>query len=57
MHDTLDPEFSILKQRLARRAQAEGITEADVQNMSLVDITQVRPADMPLSACVRPAMQ
>jgi len=41
VHDTLDPEFSILKQRLARRAQAEGITEADVQNMSLVDITQL----------------
>jgi len=36
VHDPLEPEYSILKQRLARRAAFEGLQPAD---MSLVDIT------------------
>lgn len=41
VHDPENPEYSILKQRLARLIQADGKTEADVQNMSLVDLTKV----------------
>jgi hypothetical protein len=38
VHDPLDPEFSILKQRLARRIKAEGLEPAA---MNLADITSV----------------
>lgn len=38
MHDPLDPEYSILKQRLARRVRYEGL---DPSRLSLVDITHV----------------
>ncbi|GBF88278.1 hypothetical protein Rsub_00990 [Raphidocelis subcapitata] len=38
VHDPLDPEMSILKQRLARRIQAENMEPA---NMNLADITSV----------------
>lgn len=38
MHDALDPEYTILKQRLARRIRYDKL---DVQKMSLVDITAV----------------
>jgi hypothetical protein len=31
VHEPLDPEFTILKQRLARRLRYEGASEADVQ--------------------------
>lgn len=42
MHEALDPEFSILKQRLARRMRYEGTDEEGLQKMTLVDMTQVR---------------
>ena len=42
MHEARDPEYSILKQRLARRMRYEGTEEADVQRMDLVDMTKVR---------------
>lgn len=38
VHDPLDPEYSILKQRLARRTRYEGL---DPTKMSLVDITHL----------------
>jgi hypothetical protein len=38
VHDPLDPEFSILKQRLARRIRSEKLEPA---NMNLADITNV----------------
>jgi hypothetical protein len=37
-HDPLEPEFSILKSRIARRIKYE---KGDVQQMGLVDITKV----------------
>jgi len=37
VHDPLDPEYSILKQRLARRIRWE---QQDIQNMDLADITK-----------------
>lgn len=37
VHDPLEPEYSILKQRLARRLAYEG---ARPEEMSLVDITK-----------------
>ena len=40
-HEPLDPEYSILKQRLARRIRHDGGTDADLANMDLVDITKV----------------
>lgn len=39
-HDALDPEYSILKQRLARRIRYEGMNDEDVQKMDLVQITK-----------------
>lgn len=41
MHEALDPEFSILKQRLARRMCYEGTDEEGLQKMTLVDMTHV----------------
>jgi len=38
VHDPLDPEFSILKQRLARRIRYEGL---DIDEMDLVEMTKV----------------
>lgn len=38
VHDAIDPEYSILKQRLARRVRYEGL---DPTQMDLVDITHV----------------
>ena len=38
-HEARDPEYSILKQRLARRLRYEGAEEEEVQDLSLV----VRP--------------
>ncbi|EIE22504.1 hypothetical protein COCSUDRAFT_16853 [Coccomyxa subellipsoidea C-169] len=35
-HDAMDPEFSILKQRLARRMRYEGMTDEDIQAMDLL---------------------
>ncbi|CAK0781496.1 hypothetical protein CVIRNUC_005388 [Coccomyxa viridis] len=40
-HEPLDPEYSILKQRLARRIRHDGGTDADLANMDLVDITKI----------------
>ncbi|KAK9915041.1 hypothetical protein WJX75_004010 [Coccomyxa subellipsoidea] len=40
-HDALDPEYSILKQRLARRIRYEGMNDEDVQKMDLVQITKI----------------
>ena len=41
VHEALDPEYSILKQRLARRMRYEGIEEAGVQDLDLVAVTKV----------------
>lgn len=41
VHDPLDPELSILKQRLARRLRYEGTSEVDMKAMNLVDITKL----------------
>ncbi len=38
VHDPLDPEYSILKQRLARRARYERL---EVQKLDLVSITKL----------------
>ena len=43
VHEALDPEYSILKQRLARRMRYEGIEEAGVQDLDLVAVTKVNP--------------
>ena len=53
-HEPLDPEYSILKQRLARRIRHDGGTDADLADMDLVDITKVdlladRNSPMPTS--------
>ena len=40
-HDPLDPEYSILKQRLARRIRYEGLTKDDVSGLDLVAMTHV----------------
>ena len=42
VHEPLDPEYSILKQRLARRLRYEGADESAVQRMTLVDLTKAR---------------
>lgn len=41
VHEPLDPEFTILKQRLARRLRYDGIDEDKVGNLDLVQITKV----------------
>ena len=41
MHEPLDIEFSILKQRLARRLVAEGQTDDSVGKLDLVELTKV----------------
>lgn len=40
-HEALDPEYSILKQRLARRIRHDGLTDDDIAKMDLVQITKV----------------
>jgi hypothetical protein len=40
-HDAQDPEYSILKQRLARRIRDEGFGEEDVKDLDLVMMTKV----------------
>jgi hypothetical protein len=40
-HDARDPEYSILKQRLARRIRHEGRTEEYIRDLDLVEITKV----------------
>ncbi len=42
VHEPLDIEFSILKQRLARRLVAEGQTDDSVGKLDLVELTKVR---------------
>lgn len=55
VHDPLDPEFSILKQRLARRIRFEGL---DIETMDLVGMTKVRqPVPDCLPACPLPACE
>ena len=41
VHEPLDIEFSILKQRLARRLVAEGQTDDSVGKLDLVELTKV----------------
>lgn len=41
VHDAENPEYSILKQRLARRLQSDGKSEKDVPNLDLVELTKV----------------
>jgi hypothetical protein len=41
VHEPLDPEFTILKQRLARRLQYEGKGDEAAKGLDLVTITQV----------------
>ncbi|KAL4426266.1 hypothetical protein ABPG77_009881 [Micractinium sp. CCAP 211/92] len=41
VHDAVDPEYSILKQRIARRLRHEGETDESVQQLTLTDITKV----------------
>ena len=51
-HEALDPEYSILKQRLARRMRYDGLTDADLPDMDLVAITKVGcPCDQRMQAC------
>ncbi len=44
VHAPLDPEFTILKQRLARRLRYDGVEDAAVNGLNLVDITKVAEA-------------
>ena len=57
MHEPLDPEFSILKQRLARRLRYEGTSEDAVQRMTLVDLTQVLRVRVSVTVKVRVQVQ
>jgi len=41
VHESQNPEYSILSQRLARRMQYEGTSSDAVANMNLVDMTKV----------------
>jgi hypothetical protein len=41
VHEPENPEYSILKQRLARLVRKDGKSEADVKNMTIVDLTKV----------------
>ena len=41
LHDPLDPEYSILKQRLARRIRYEGLTDEQVEALDLCEMTRV----------------
>ncbi|KAI7838860.1 hypothetical protein COHA_007383 [Chlorella ohadii] len=41
VHDALDPEYSILKQRIARRLRHEGATDESVKGLNLTDVTKV----------------
>ena len=35
VHDALDPEYSVLKQRIARRLRHEGATDESVKGLNL----------------------
>jgi hypothetical protein len=53
-HDPLEPEYSILKSRMARRIKYE---KGDVQEMTLVDITKVAERVITtVSACAAAAV-
>lgn len=41
VHEPLDPEFSIFKQRLARRMRYEGTSEDAVKKLDLVELTKI----------------
>ncbi|KAL4439983.1 hypothetical protein ABPG75_002984 [Micractinium tetrahymenae] len=41
VHDAVNPEYSILKQRIARRLRHEGGTDESVKSLTLTDITKV----------------
>ena len=41
VHEPTDPEYSILKQRLARRLKQEGVDEANAKSLDLVELTKV----------------
>ncbi|GAB4813693.1 hypothetical protein N2152v2_000739 [Parachlorella kessleri] len=61
VHEPLNIEFSILKQRLARRLVAEGQTDQSVTNLDLVELTKVTERvisddlDFLISKAVNPA--
>jgi len=38
VHDALDPEYSILKQRIARRLRHEGATDESVKGLNLSEL-------------------
>ena len=52
-HEALDPEYSILKQRLARRMRHDGLTDADLPDMDLVAITKVGHPNICILSCWR----
>jgi hypothetical protein len=41
VHEPLEPEYSILKQRIARRLRHEGATDESVKGLSLAELTRV----------------
>lgn len=41
VHEPDNPEYSILKQRLARRLKANGINETGVKDLTIISLTQV----------------
>jgi len=45
VHEPENPEYSILKQRLARLIQKDGKSEEDVKDMTLVELTKVGSSD------------
>jgi hypothetical protein len=55
VHDALDPEMSILKQRIARRLRHEGHTDESVKGLDLGEQAAGCAACMPCS-CVAQAL-
>ena len=49
VHDALDPEMSILKQRLARRLRHDGATDESVKTIDLGEWQLGRQCILPLS--------
>lgn len=41
VHEPDNPEYSILKQRLARRLKANGVNESGIKDLTIVGLTQV----------------
>lgn len=49
VHDIDEPEFSILKQRVARRIVSEGL---NVDKLDIAALTKVRPTPLVLTCCM-----